>query len=78
MVAMSMHNQGKLCSEFLLEYTIPEDLSKIDLKIKKKIFVILGSIYASLGDRIPHFVDQCIKLDERYNCVVSWPHLTFD
>lgn len=55
-----------MTSELLLGYTLPDDLTKTDMKISKKLLAILGIVYASLGDRLPQFVDQCIKLDERY------------
>ena len=62
---MSMSNKRKSNAELLLGYQIPDDLSTIDLKISKKLLAIQGSVYSSLGDRLPQFIDQCIKLDER-------------
>ena len=64
--AMNMSTQRKLTAELLLGYTIPDDPSAIDLKMSKKLFAIQGIVYASLGDRLPQFIDQCTKLDERY------------
>ena len=64
---MNMNYQRKMTAELLLGYSIPEnDPNAIDLKISKKLFAIQGIIYASLGERLPAFIDQCIKLDERY------------
>ena len=63
---MNMSTQRKLTAELLLGYTIPDDPSAIDLKMSKKLFAIQGIVYASLGDRLPQFIDQCTKLDERY------------
>ena len=62
---MAMNAKRKLASELLFGYTIPEDPSGIDLKMSKKILAMQGIIYGSLGDRLPQFIDHCIKLDER-------------
>lgn len=64
-VALNMANQSKLTAELLLGYQIPEDPSAMDLKMSKKLLAIQGIVYSSLGDRLPQFIDHCIKLDER-------------
>lgn len=61
-----MSNLRKIVSEMLLGYQFPADLTSVDLKIFKKILAIQGIVFASLGEKIPQFIDQCIKLDERY------------
>lgn len=60
-----MANQRKSTAELLLGYQIPDDPALIDLKMSKKLLAIQGSVYSSLGERLPQFIDQCIKLDER-------------
>lgn len=37
----------------------------IDLKVNRKIQAIIAGVYASLGEKLPAFISQCIKLDER-------------
>lgn len=64
-IAMNMRTQMKLTAELLLGYSLPDDPREVELKMSKKLFAIQGIIYASLGERLPQFVDQCIKLDER-------------
>ncbi len=64
-IAMNMRTQMKLTAELLLGYSLPDDPNAIDLKMSKKLFAMQGIIYASLGERFPQFIDQCIKLDER-------------
>ena len=61
-----MSSQRRTISELLLGYLIPDDPIAIDFKISKKLLAIQGGVYSSLGDRLPQFVDQCIKMDERY------------
>ena len=63
--ALNMSNQRKSTAELLLGYQIPEDPAAIDLKMSKKLLAIQGIVYSSLGDRLPQFIDHCIKLDER-------------
>lgn len=65
-VALNMFSLRKIITEMLLGYQIPADESTMDLKIAKKISAIQGIVFASLGEKIPQFIDQCIKLDERY------------
>jgi hypothetical protein len=62
---MNMSTNRKLTSELLLGYSLPDDPNTMDLKMSKKLLAIQGVIFASLGERLPQFIDQCIKLDER-------------
>ncbi len=62
---MNMKVQRELTAELLLGYAIPDDLSTVDLKMSKKLLAIQGIIYGSLGEKLPQFVDHCIKLEER-------------
>lgn len=62
---MNMNTKKKLISELLLGYSLPDDPNTIDLKMSKKILAIQGVVFASLGERLPQFIEQCIKLDER-------------
>ena len=64
-VAMNMITHRKLVSELLLGYSIPDDLKDVDLKMSKKVLAIQGIVFSSLAERLPQFVDQCVKLDER-------------
>ncbi len=41
------------------------EASTTDLKINRKIHAIIAGVYASLGEKLPSFISQCIKLDER-------------
>lgn len=69
---MNMRNQRKMSAELLFDYSIPDDLAAVDLKMSKKLLAISGIIYGSLGERLPQFVDHCIKLDERYVRILSF------
>ena len=62
---MNMRYHLKMTAEFLLGYSIPDETLPVDLKISKKSLAIQGIIYASLCEKLPQFIDQCIKLDER-------------
>lgn len=66
-IAMNVFNLRKVIADVLLGYQYPTDPSAVDLKVYKKILAILGIIFSSLGDKLPQFIDHCIKLDERYS-----------
>lgn len=60
-----MSYQRKSTADLLLGYQIPDDPTAIDLKMSKKLLAIQGIVYSSLADRLPQFIDHCIKMDER-------------
>lgn len=63
-IGMNMVNSRKLTADLLFGISSSEGSDPADLKISKKLMAIQGSIYAALGEKLPAFVEQCIKLDE--------------
>lgn len=63
-IAMNIEKNRKMVSKLLFGCE-DTDIKSIDLKTNRKVQAIIAGLYASLGDKLPAFISQCIKLDER-------------
>lgn len=61
-IAMNIEMNRRLVAQMLFGY---EGMGPIDLKINRKIQAIIAGIYASLGEKLPAYISQCIKMDDR-------------
>ena len=65
-IAMNIELNRRMVAQMMFGCESLES-SAIDLKINRKIQAIMAGIYASLGEKLPSFIIQCIKLDDRYS-----------
>jgi hypothetical protein len=63
-VAMNIEVNRRMVAQMMFGCDSFES-NAIDLKINRKIQAISAGIYASLGEKLPSFISQCIKLDDR-------------